>query len=409
MNDNNSCSYNLILNKSETFNNIYNILQSIMTDLSKITGGRIIQSKPGKYYTVGFSRYDPTYVPPSVVRKAQSQDYLALEQASNGPKIKNSIIPIVITIIIFLFIIGVIIIIAIWYFSKQKKNVSGGSESDTNGGAGGLNSSCSVPNDCSDGFICENSICKTSPGSQCMADSDCMEDYICTNTPDGQKKCLGYVGSICNSSANCINPLSCRNGSCQYVTCVTDIDCSPDRSCISGICYSDYGEVCNSTEGCDKILIAQPNAGHRTCNTSNECVGLGGATCSLNSECNSNICISGICGCNSNADCYGSSVCNTSTNLCQGPSGYFCTVSGECNSGVCINFGSQNICGCNTVADCPDGNICSSNICQGPSDSPCTYAAQCINGSCIGGRCSCNVTTDCPAGKICNISVHRCE
>ena len=359
-----------------------------MSSFDEVTGARILGNKPGKHYTVGFARYTPGYVPPSVLKKAQEQDYLAAENEDYEPKERNSVVPIAITIIIFSFIIGVIIIIAIWYFTKRNNSSNSNNSNNGSGGntptGGTLNSTCSTPNDCADGFFCENSVCKVAPEGTCKANTDCMANYICGNTPDGKKKCFGYVGAVCNSTATCDTPLDCTSGTCQFTPCVTNVDCGTGRTCISNICFSDYGDKCNTTQGCDTILLIAPSDGHRTCTTSDICLGLGGAACSLPSDCNSGICNGGLCGCNNNLDCYAPGTCDTGTNTCKGPAGYECTINSECNSNVC----TSNICGCNTNAECPGGNTCTANICQGPTGSPCTYNSQCLSNVCSSGQCT---------------------
>ena len=228
--------------------------------------------------------------------------------------------------------------------------------------------------------------------------------------------------------------------------CVDD----SERAALSAGC-TDPGEViipCPGSAGgftCSIITgtlfevsgLTHTAIGSRECGVPGDPLSIGLPPCSgctSSADCAANTtnkaCISGVCGCNTDADCGGSApVCDTATKgciaksvtcpaglefdsktgFCRKSTGQACTSSSECISGFCVsNFCSACSTKCeaaNGVASCISGS-CRIASCNAPfKDCDLIYADGCeTNSNTDANNCgSCGLK--CPAGVLCTAGV----
>ncbi len=218
-----------------------------------------------------------------------------------------------------------------------------------------------------------------------------------------------------------------RNG---YADCGTNTDCGYGATCSPGalgVCQQ--GSLRSrppSPPDCGDSHFTCPTAAPGTCARSG---------CSLtDTSCGSGYCGStGLCGCNSNADCGSHSgsngVCNTATHTCTSlPTS--CTASSQCRngsgqasdatctgghcvrsacsytdcgSGECVTSGGSTVCGCTTSADCGTHGVCNTTTHVCTALGACSAAVDCYSGggesadaNCFGqtpGTCAPNTCT----------------
>ncbi len=154
-------------------------------------------------------------------------------------------------------------------YCRCDDGVKNGDEADVDcGGATcergcGTGNTCAMTSDCLSGSCADGYCCNTTCSNSCEACNLPGLEGLCSpmdaGTPD--RVCLG--GLVCSPYGNCETPQGescsangqcasnrCTSGSC--VPCVQDPDCTADKVCIMGACYSrgNIGDSCPSDEGC---------------------------------------------------------------------------------------------------------------------------------------------------------------
>ncbi|HLD98323.1 MAG TPA: hypothetical protein VI815_03275 [Candidatus Nanoarchaeia archaeon] len=255
---------------------------------------------------------------------------------------------------------------------------------------------CSHYWDCPTGFMCNSGVC----GSQRTCDKNSSpNDY--PQCPDGQT-CDITTGN-CKEAQCYANSASCRSSPfsvcnewelCVRKSCVANVDCPSDTSCVNGWCMKpqcDSYNECGVNKVCwNKLCLARECTINSQCGAGNVCDNgiCESKQCSTNSECEiGNTCINGIC----------------KQIECSNDEG--CVFGKICDGGICVaKF-------CNKNADCPGGNrycvdgTCSIPQCEDIND--CNFGA--VGGLvCNGISCTntCQVNSDCV--NICSISGQPC-
>ncbi len=178
---------------------------------------------------------------------------------------------------------------------------------------------------CASGQHCCSGTC-----SECCANSDCTNGNTCgSNNTCVCGSGAGCTGSICGSGAGCTGSNTCLNGSC-----------CPTANVCGSVCGCPAGQHCSDAN-------CVPN-----------CTATGG-TCTVNTDCCSNNCQSGHCGCASGCTllangtcarpCGMFASCNTCGAMCGGS---FSNPGGLCGS----QFGNGH--SCTSDVDCPTGSYC---------------------------------------------------
>jgi hypothetical protein len=288
---------------------------------------------------------------------------------------------------------------------------------------------------CGSGTVCDtnNGRCVTVQGP-CSIDADC-------GPPTGVcelNQCVGGCnqpgGIQCNGNTIC----NTGTGRCDPggTPCTSDASCTPPST------------ICNlNTGACDPGCPTTGCASPEVCNTATgHCYDpgqmMGGqplnASCTANSECQSNICFDFegnigrrcISSCGNSVDCPASFTCYdySGARMCVSsqlftnatfatPAGGACGNGGECKSNFCPDAPAVCIETCAENSDCGAGQ-CQWNefftdlyigSCDGPAGAgangaSCTADNQCRGGVCYGaGTCGdlCGSTADCGNGNIC--------
>lgn len=336
---------------------------------------------------------------------------------------------------------------------------------------------------CTGGYVCDSNTGRCVPPSGCTTDPECGAPAQICESGQCVPGCGQPGGMMCPSGTVCDN----GTGRCVTVQgpCSDDIECGPPAGvCELGQCVPGCGEVggiqcngntvCNTTTGrcdpggavctgdldcapptticnlttgaCDPGCTTTGCLAPEVCNTATgHCYDPGmqsggqplNASCTQNSDCQSNVCFDfeGSIGlrcvksCGSSADCpasftcydyFGARMC-VSSQLFQGatfstPAGQSCANGGECKSNYC-----QNVCieTCAEDTDCGGGacmweefspdlyiGACNGPAGAGGNGASCTANNQCRGGVCYGsGICGdlCGSTADCPTGNVCNL------
>lgn len=139
-----------------------------------------------------------------------------------------------------------------------------------------------------------------------------------------------------------------------------------------------------------------------------------GANCTGDSECESGICVQGICTrmCNDDAPCPGPYYCPPATAICMPlPIGDPCDTPEDCLSLLC---GEEGFCtvSCNEEWPCPEDTICNEGqVCGWPVEESCSDTQECEVGWCVDGECvdSCDDEVPCPDGWVCMEDTGACE
>lgn len=246
---------------------------------------------------------------------------------------------------------------------------------------------CFTSAQCPLGFFCNTitgscSIALKGNGVPCVAESECQSGY-CWN---------GVCSSRCFSSFDCPSGYICSSGSCIQGGCSSSSECASGYVCINRQC----------------VITLKPI----------------GATCTADSQCESNICASGTCStrCVVATDCPLGYTCNFNTGRCEWnekPNGAICTQDYECISRVCDEV--LNVCTqfCTPVEgagkiDCPVGFQCDATraICVSTKTADygsCTFDSDCLSGICNVGYCGNCKTVGCQvSGYTCDAASGRC-
>ncbi len=160
------------------------------------------------------------------------------------------------------------------------------------------------------------------------------------------------------------------NGSCS-----SNADCGYGATCSTATLGTCGAQSCYAATDCGDSHFTCPGGVANTCSRT---------TCTKNSNCSSNVCTAGHCGCASNADCTENSPAN-----------------GVCTAGACVYTG-----GCTRSQDCRGHGESSDAACGGGTlatcvPNACTTNAQCTGTEqCTGGTCQgCYQSGDCPGSS----------
>lgn len=226
---------------------------------------------------------------------------------------------------------------------------------------------CSNAVECLSGFCANGFCCDAACDGPCERCNHPGEAGTCRPLDDGTAPagacgaylCDGVSGSCptsCQTHDDCRGDSFCDAGECvpqrgDGETCDENAQCS-SGSCSDGVCCESACdgacETC-SLPGEEGLCLARP-AGTRG---SPAC---GAFVCDGDSrDCPTT--------CASNADCASDAICDDGECITQKPNGGACSVNEQCQSGICVS----GVC-CNTACDQPEGE--------------CTLAAECSTGTC---------------------------
>ena len=222
--------------------------------------------------------------------------------------------------------------------------------------------------------------------------------------PDG-KACADR----CSSSAECVAPDVCSNGSCGTIG--NGLPCHAAGQCQSGFCVD--GVCCNtpcteqclacdltaSLGTCAQVTAGNPHGGRGTCAGAGtacggQCTAASATACSYPAAetiCRSATCTNGAASASqtSAAGCDGAGSCAASVTTACGV--YMCAAGSVCATTCAGDF------------DCAAGYICQGGACQakGAAAAPCTATSQCAAGlTCKDGVCCESACAD--ACRSCN-------
>ncbi|MDI1483685.1 MopE-related protein [Polyangium sp. y55x31] len=321
---------------------------------------------------------------------------------------------------------------------------------DANGQPCATNAEC-FSTFCVDGFCC-NTAC-TGLCSACSAAKSSGANGTCspiTSGLDPDNECSG--AAACNGMGACGllgDGSACSMGNeCQSGFCVDNVCCN---SACGGTCKACSAAKTNGVNGvCANVATnSDPdNECAAECNAFGDCEEPNGSACAANGECQSGICVDGVC-CNSacNGDCQtcnkagsvgtcaavvagqqdtcGAGATCDATGVCKKVNGTGCTLNAECLTGFCVdNVCCENACSgtcktCNLGAspgicsnvptntdpanECNGADVCNgSGACVKVNGSSCGGNGECLSGFCTDGYCcesTCSGTC-----KACNVA-----
>lgn len=222
---------------------------------------------------------------------------------------------------------------------------------------------CQITNDCPQNQFCFDNQC-ISTGGTCQDNNDCFHS-----------SCLNNVCSQCVSNTNCNVGQQCENSVCFFPSSGDDVFISPAKE--RGNVAAPPGYYCDGLSpslscdvGCPQNL---PYCVNEVC----RCVpGVWLETCSVNSDCVSGVCNSGLC-------IEKGGICAFNEN-CP-PNVPYC-VQGSCvNSNLGSTCGSREDCVQGEALFCVEG-LCSmtpgnpNQYCNGDS---CSFGLMCVENKCI--------------------------
>ncbi len=154
--------------------------------------------------------------------------------------------------------------------------------------------SCSSDRDCQDSKCSPDGICG-GLGAACPASTQDIRDSQCYQSKCGGDLTCGGLGAICrgeNPESKCLSG-QCENDQCTISSaCENDSECSGDRFCYEGLCYSKQsdGRNCRFNEQCESGI----------CSETGKCLSEGtkktiGEDCSNDDECQSGLCVNNVC------------------------------------------------------------------------------------------------------------------
>jgi hypothetical protein len=275
--------------------------------------------------------------------------------------------------------------------------------------------SCRSRNDCQDGLMCLDMICRR--GTPSPGPSDPSMDA-------GTIKTRSELGESCQTRADCLAPLACIENTClmgfapdagvdtapshgkRGESCQASNDCDQGLSCIGSRCLESDFDLDFIPKQCYRVQCAASE----DCCTNFKPVGFTQAQCdTMKSNCESagvypppsvmppavtfNDCATWIQSCRCSMDCL--------EEQCLIIPGQFCLVDGQCTGGLgsCVN----NRCvACKINNDCASTLLpyCTSNMCvQCKLDEHCTTTgSRCVAGTCQPG---CTANEHCGLLQVC--------
>lgn len=238
-----------------------------------------------------------------------------------------------IAIIIILLIGGGIIAFLVWYLFFKKQQSSAGDSSGNNGSNNQNNNDtipCTFSSECPSGQKCINNVCTTAECTNsaecgtfmtCDSNNNCVTQGgdVCSsniNCPTGYGcqqdilQCKGLLNTGCKADSECIFPYVCKNGSCFYKTCSSNLDCpnpAVGTLCYNSACREVYGSYCAEAQQCVGSAVSPiqgPLTGQITCGgpddanggPSSKCLYDDGTFgCNNDNQCATDFCQFGIC------------------------------------------------------------------------------------------------------------------
>lgn len=254
------------------------------------------------------------------------------------------------------------------------------------------NAAC-VPNPDNEGDL---RVCRNA----CTSDNDCTAPEYCERNPDIPDHCL--LGCRLNPD-NCAEGFQCNN---LTRTCEDQNECQEDQDCNSNqICNPDptgnrcvYG--CRNDEACGENQFCDLNANQCSCAHAGECA--------PGQLCNNELCADP---CTDDATCQGAQTCHVPSGQCGSPctNDESCLLEGDgltCDGGTCIPQTCENDASCplNTWCDMTSGDGvclegCRADTC--PENQLCDAETR----TCIDG---CLQDTQCPDNQYCNTAQETC-
>jgi hypothetical protein len=206
----------------------------------------------------------------------------------------------------------------------------------------------------------------------------------------GPSACVSCTDGVRNGSETGVD---CGGGTCP--ACPTGQTCSVNSDCQTGICIGGVCKDPSCTDGLRNGGETDVDCGGGTCPT---CVT--GQACNGGSDCQTGLCTGGVCvnpsctdglrnGGETDVDC-GGGTCPAC------PTGAVCNGNSDCQTGVCIG----GICMSPSCADglrngSETGVDCGGGACPAcPTGGACNVGSDCQSGVCVGGTCRAATCTD---------------
>ena len=216
---------------------------------------------------------------------------------------------------------------------------------------------------------------------QCASDDNCGEEQICINN-QCQEGCRDNNG--CRNGQECVqnecvDPPECSENSdcplgtiCQNEQCILGCDannrCGENQVCDDGTCE----QLCATNDQCEAGESCVNQRCEEGCTNNGQCNGFRGI-CSIPPGANIGTCV----GCETQQDCFGSTVCDADLRICLID---------------CSRFGGPA--SCNNV-----GGVCD------PADDLCRFCVDdgdCQDGRCEGGQCVIDECGACDNNRLCD-------
>ncbi|MDP6943017.1 MAG: dickkopf-related protein, partial [Myxococcota bacterium] len=262
---------------------------------------------------------------------------------------------------------------------------------------------CTSDEDCPDPLTCTNGMCTPAVVAACTTDDDCEPDQVCTDgqcvidliscsvpedcpegffcTPTGF--CKPTPTGVCTSDANCPGDLVCVNGACvvgEPGACESDADCLTGQVCIDGTCHpGGQGSACASDGDCATGYAC-------VCTYPPECPDGSCAPCK-------DMCVPEAPGeeltaCQIDADCGDGMWCDTEGPCLPNPN---CTPSEPCTEecwGACVTEPTPAGAPCADHGDCPVGEWCEQDVAAASGNCVEAPPTTCVVTGCSGQLCA---------------------
>jgi MYXO-CTERM domain-containing protein len=271
---------------------------------------------------------------------------------------------------------------------------------------------CSTNADCPKGDFCRGGVCKplASNGTACSIDpecssSHCVDGVCCDNDCTGQCEACNLPGTpgTCTAIAAGQPPATGRpqcNGT--GTQCGGTCDGTNRRACV----YAGPGTVCRDAD-CQNSVATLVGF----CDGAGACPALDQIKCPTGSKCVGTICSGGPNTCSSDGDCNVNEYCAAGACAQKKQTGTTCNIANECNSSICVDgvccssacTGQCEACNlvgnegsCLPVTGAPqggrqpcasDGSVCAGE-CDGVANDRCAYKGadtSCRDAACHGG------------------------